>query len=217
MQESRTPTVGGFTFGELMINVLSRIFPEPKRPLRPNPQPRAPANTLVDRCALLVQLVGGRNIPLRAYADSTSHDARRTRFSRPSLAEQESWTVGTGRSHAGEAKLELDAEKLEDRSGYTTYHSAGLQATLCSPPGIAWSRRVSAFVELQFQGRAARTTASEGSGAYWKETVSVPFDAPNGIYGPQTLMQINNTIQITVFDEVLIDDASRGVQANDPC
>jgi hypothetical protein len=119
VQESRTPALGGFTFGEVVTHVLSRIFPEPKRPLRPNPRPRAPANVLVDHCALLVQLIGGRNIPLRAHAEKTPHDARRKRPSRPSLAEHESSIVGEGGSQADEAKFELDAEKLEDRSGYT--------------------------------------------------------------------------------------------------
>src|SRR5690606_22346567 len=66
VQEPAPPLLAGFTVREA-LTALGRLIPEQKRPLRPNPNPRRATNVLVNECALLVQLVSGRNIPLRTH------------------------------------------------------------------------------------------------------------------------------------------------------
>ena len=71
-------------------------------------------------------------------------------------------------------------------------------------------KRVSTFVEVEFQGKKVRTTSMDGPAPAWKQSMSLPFMPPHGEFNHSNLEQVDDIVQFTLFDEMVHDDASRG-------
>jgi hypothetical protein len=60
---------------------------------------------------------------------------------------------------------------------------------------------VNTFVEVRFQNLKQRCAAVEGSSPQWNETISLPFNPPNGEFSPEVLSAINESIHVNLYDE----------------
>jgi coiled-coil and C2 domain-containing protein 2A len=164
---------------------------ERRRALRPKVITRAPLSVQIDKCDLLVQVVGAKNIPLRTEHDGMA--AGTAAGARPG------GTRRRGRSNSGAAAGAaadgddpivadhmLDERKLKDK------------------------RRARTFVEVKFQEHTVATLALDGGTPMWRESLSLPFRAPQDDFSPANLEQIREEVYFTLFDEVEEDDSERG-------
>ncbi|KDO24535.1 hypothetical protein SPRG_10351 [Saprolegnia parasitica CBS 223.65] len=62
------------------------------------------------------------------------------------------------------------------------------------------------LVEVSFQGHTRATSPSSGLHPMWMETVVVPFSPPLHDWSPPALTRIRDTITLTIFDQVLLED-----------
>jgi coiled-coil and C2 domain-containing protein 2A len=151
------------------------------RALKPSPVERVP-EALPKRCELLVQVVSARNIPLRIGG----HEDEKTSASR----NRRSGGFGGGDDYGNESSTllaqERDSQFLKEK------------------------KRVSTFVEVEFQGKKVRTTSVDGPAPAWKQSMSLPFMPPHGEFSHSNLEQVEDIVQFSLFDEIIHDDASRG-------
>jgi hypothetical protein len=64
------------------------------------------------------------------------------------------------------------------------------------------------YVEVSFQRQKARTTVFEGTNPTWKETIELPFNAPNNDYQPSSLLEndiLMENIYLNLYDEYIVD------------
>ncbi|EQC33429.1 hypothetical protein SDRG_08944 [Saprolegnia diclina VS20] len=62
------------------------------------------------------------------------------------------------------------------------------------------------LVEVSFQGHTRATSPSSGLHPMWMETVVLPFSPPLHDWSPPALTRIRDTITLTIFDQVLVED-----------
>ena len=68
--------------------------------------------------------------------------------------------------------------------------------------GIDQSAESETFVEVKFQESTARTTSVTGKAPLWKQTLKLPFKAPQGDYSPSSVEQVRADVHISIFDEI---------------
>jgi hypothetical protein len=191
-----------------LLPFLFDFLLERKRELKPKVKQRSPEVMNVNNCDLLVQVIGGKNIPLRldfsnspALENGTAAFGQSGRFNQsgkfdPSntltagggannLNQSQSFGVGPGANNAIN-RLQLNEFKMKEK------------------------RRVQSFIEVKFQDRIIATGTFEGITPMWKESLTMPFMAPKNDYTPLTLDQIRDEVYFTLFDEVYEDDRDRG-------
>ena len=49
-----------------------------------------------------------------------------------------------------------------------------------------------------------------GGSPLWRQTISLPFIAPQGDFSPDSLNQVRDMMYFTLFDEIIEDDSERG-------
>ncbi len=54
------------------------------------------------------------------------------------------------------------------------------------------------------------TSAMDGGTPMWRESLSLPFRAPQDDFSPASLEQVREDVYFTLFDEVIEDDSNRG-------
>lgn len=138
---------------------------------------------LPDKCELLVQVVSARNVPLRIRVDDTG-GASTGRGKR-------SGGFGTSDSEFGRESTSLLPEEMDTQF-------------------LRERKRVSTFVEVEFQGKKVRTTTIDGPAPGWKQSMSLPFMPPHGEFNHSNLEQVDDVVHFTLFDEIVRDDAARG-------
>ncbi len=60
------------------------------------------------------------------------------------------------------------------------------------------------------QENAVCTSAMDGGTPMWRESLSLPFRAPQDDFSPASLEQVREDVYFTLFDEVIEDDSNRG-------
>ena len=156
------------------------------RRLHPKPKYREAASIQVDKCELLVQIVGAKNIPLRAEEESI-----------------QSQLLTASRTGAAAAAMEGRLQ-LDEQQPLVSEH-------LLDERKRKDKLRARTFVEVRFQEHSATTsTLDGGSCPMWRQSVSLPFHAPQDDYSPSSLQQVRDVVHFSLFDEVLEDDSERG-------
>jgi hypothetical protein len=69
---------------------------------------------------------------------------------------------------------------------------------------------VKTYVEVKFQDHKLRTQTIGGSAPLWKQSLALPFAAPQMDFTPAALMQVKDEVLFSIFDEYSEDDAGRG-------
>lgn len=161
------------------------LIPPRKRELRPAPKARLPIAMQVNNCNLLVQLVGAKNVPLRKKDESASNE----RASDNSKRNQQ-----RDRNNGG---------------GYNN-NNPTISGDLLDESKIGEKKRARSYLSLKFQENSVRTVCVDGGAPLWKESVSLPFRAPQDDFTPSNLLQVQDDIAIMLFDEVVEDDSESG-------
>jgi len=147
------------------------------RRLHPKPKYREAASIQVDKCELLVQIVGAKNIPLRSEEESIQSQLLTASRAGAASAADEQPLVS---EHL------LDERKRKDKL------------------------RARTFVEVRFQEHSATTSTLDGASPMWRQSVALPFHAPQDDFSPTSLQQVRDVVYFCLFDEVLEDDSERG-------
>ena len=175
-----------------LFNILER-----KRSLHPKVKIRVPVSVQVDKCELLIQIVGAKNVPLRSEIETINNNtsllntttgvvgSRRTRGRSTSGA-------GAGGTGGGDVDAPIVSEHMLDERK------------------MKERRRARSFVEVKFQENVVSTVAMDGGTPMWRESLSLPFRAPQEDYTPSSLEQVREEVYFTLFDEVVEDDSERG-------
>jgi len=66
------------------------------------------------------------------------------------------------------------------------------------------------YRSIRQQENAVCTTAMDGGTPMWRESLSLPFRAPQDDFSPSSLEQVREDVYFTLFDEVVEDDSERG-------
>lgn len=179
-----------------LINLFER-----KRSLHPKVKVRTPLSVQVDKCELLVQVVGAKNIPLR-----TEHDGMAS--------------LGAGAGAAGAAGAGAGVGGTSTRRRGRSSSGAGAGSALEDEPIVSEhmlderkmkeKRRARTFVEVKFQENSVATAAMDGGTPMWRQSLSLPFRAPQDDFSPSSLEQVREQVYFTLFDEVEEDDSERG-------
>jgi hypothetical protein len=185
---------------------LADLIPAMKRSLKPDAQPRTAMTMHVDRCNLLVQVVGARNIPLRAMVDSDegagkgSSPRKSTKKGRKSTSRssRSGFSAGAGSDSEGGLSGESGDEKV------------AVDEALLDEEKLNLRKRAQTCVEVKFQENRESTVRMPGSAPLWKQSIGLPFRAPGDDYSPAALNQVRDDVYFTLFDEVDEDDAFRG-------
>lgn len=138
---------------------------------------------LPKRCELLVQIVSARNVPLRIGGQDEDLKTSTSRNRR-------SGGFGGNDDYGNESSTllgqERDSQFLKEK------------------------KRVSTFVEVEFQGKKVRTTSMDGPAPSWKQSMTLPFMPPHGEFNHSNLEQVDDIVHFSLFDEIIHDDAARG-------
>jgi coiled-coil and C2 domain-containing protein 2A len=169
-----------FNFHEFIS--LGWLIPDRRRVLKPLSSQRTPQVIQVRKCDLLVQVVSAKNIPMKITSD-TGPGQRVTSAKSTSPTRARAGTVGFGE----------EGEKDDPGFGPTVVNNS-----------------VNTFVEVRFQESSSRTSAMPGNAPIWKQTLKLPFRAPQDDFSPSSLQQVRDEMFISVFDEVMVDDVDRG-------
>jgi hypothetical protein len=156
------------------------LIPSRRRALKPVPLVRSPQTVQVERCNVLLQIVGAKNIPQRML-----------------LKEDVTIKKGTLSAKKTEAVVEPD-------------QTAVIDPLMLSDEIVSNRSGVSSFVEMHLQENKATTTCLEGMAPMWRQSVSLAFKNPEDDYSSAAMAQIRDSVTITIFDEVTEDDAHRG-------
>jgi len=114
----------------------------------------------VQRCNVLVQVVGARNVPIR--------EEREAQAAPPGSPKRRKGGYGSGSGSSGESDTE------RDRRGDGAVATEFLDETK-----LEYERRARTFVEVRFQEHVRRTFVCAGRSPLWKESLSMPF-MPHG-------------------------------------
>ena len=71
-------------------------------------------------------------------------------------------------------------------------------------------RRASTFVEVRFQEHLRATSRVDGPAPMWKQSLSMPFRPPHDDFTPNNLMQVQDIVVFTLFDELVTEIPSAG-------
>jgi hypothetical protein len=180
---------------------LSDLLPDKKRSLKPTSQPRTAMTMHVEKCNLLVQVVGARNIPLRSDQSlKMQEDARKGRRS----PNKKKGRLGRGSSRGVGSDSEggMSAESGDDE--------VAVDESLLDETKLKLRKRAQTCIEVKFQENRDSTVRMPGSAPLWKQSIGLPFRAPGDDYSPSALSQVRDDVYFTLFDEVDEDDAFRG-------
>jgi hypothetical protein len=159
----------------------------------------------VSRCDLLVQVVGAKNIPLRVEIDEEQFTA--TGGMSPNKKNRRRGGRGRDRDPSAERSGEEDlVGELDDRNAMQPL----ITGDLLDATKVRERMRARTFVEVRFQENAMATTCMEGGAPLWKQSLSLPFRAPQDDYTPNNLSQVTDQIVFTLFDQIVEDDAENG-------
>ena len=193
------------------------IYIERKHSLRPRPQKRAPVSIQIDRCDLLVQVIGARNVPLRAEFDnlsnavgSTTAKLNKTMSSPRKLNISSTRKLRLGGRADPDAEIvnqSSDVDSLMDRVNDNLYT---VDERLMDERKLKEKKRARSFVEVRFQENFVATSCIDGGAPLWKQSITLPFRPPQDDYTPNNLNQIRDDLIFTLFDEVYEDDSRRG-------
>ena len=175
------------------------LLPPRKRALKPPTATRTPMAVSVTNVDVLIQIMGAKNVPQRNI------------MSENAVARRGSMMEKTTR------QMQLDRDNNEatvagpDEGGALSYEEDAVMDPLMLADDVLLSRNgVRSFVEVRFQAEKVSTTALEGMAPIWRQSYSLPFKAPQLDYSAAALVQVRDNIVLTVFDEVVEDDAHRG-------
>jgi hypothetical protein len=170
---------------------LNKLFPEPKRGLRPITKDRQPTTMQVQKCYLLVQVVGARNVPLRE--ERTQNSALTGRASSPKKPR------GRGLSSSGSGYGSSGSSGESDAEDFAQNHRVGEE--FLDPAKLEYQQRARTFVEVRFQEHSRRTVGNAGRSPLWKESLAIPFRPPQNDFTPANLAQVRDNIYFSLFDE----------------
>jgi len=166
-------------FQPIVIDDLDILIPKRKRNLRPDVKARVPQALQVQSCDLLVQVIGAKCIPTRLDTLEDINAAKSTRSGSPSKRS----TKLEGIDEPAINEDLLDIEKRNDK------------------------KKARTFVEIRFQENIIATISIEGTAPLWKQSLSLPFRAPQDDFTPSNLSQVRDVIYFTLFDQIVEDDS----------
>ena len=157
---------------------LAWLIPERLRRLKPSSEHRLPQIIQVRKCDMLIQIVAAKNIPGKIKngvdAPKSVSPSKRTRSRRRR----------GGIDKDSDEEDGFDVEDDEDEM--TTSRDASVRT----------------FVEVRFQESSARTSTVIGSAPIWKQTLKLPFKAPQDRFSPIDIEQVRDEVHIGIFDEI---------------
>ena len=190
----------------------SILLPPRKRALRPKAKLRTALSMEVTRCDLLVQVVGAKNVPLRVEINEeqfTASGGRSPDKSRRAVRQSQERERDRGRNRSRERGSELDNPQEDSDAAAdpppdngTNNNRPLIAGDLLDATKLREKKRARTFVEVRFQEAVGATTGMEGASPLWKQSLSLPFRAPQGNYTPDSLAQVrmllNNTKEIVL-------------------
>ena len=141
-----------FYFYILYIYLVLRSFTA----LRPRPKARAPVSIQIDRCDLLVQVIGARNVPLRAIEPGGEGATSNNRRS----AALKSGRSSSDREGDNAGSVSETDNLLRRRAGMESYPT--MEEKLMDATKLREKRRARSFVEVRFQEHLMATVCIEG-------------------------------------------------------
>ena len=178
-----------------------------KRELHPRPKVRTAMSMQVDRCDLLVQIVGAKNIPLRSEFDDVGGLSMKKSGSKGALVATSSSRGNLGASASGERITDAVTGAADAANAV---EQPIVSEHMLDEVKMKERRRARTFVEVRFQEHTQATTVFDGSTPMWKQSLSLPFRAPQNDFTPASLEQVREDVYFTLFDEVIEDDSNRG-------
>eukprot|EP00727_Mastigamoeba_balamuthi_P001044 m51a1_g10937 hypothetical protein (1481) ;mRNA; f:164640-170922 len=187
---------GSWSFPALATTLL-----EPYRPLKPTPRAKEAHSVahLPEKVSLVVQVLHGKNIPLRA-ADPRPRDKK------PAPANPEDELKGP--AARADAAAAAPADKQQQTQIVNQTAAALAEA---DEQGAEQGAQVLPYVRLGISGRHARTRVSPGLAPTWNETLTLELPMPEaGGAGPaDTLARVARLLEgelsVAVYDEVTVD------------
>ncbi len=188
---SQRPTYGSVV-QELSIPVISLNFSsifnalasQRKRSLKPAAHYRQATRLQIESCRVLIQVIQGRNIPVRSFSKHRVGVTERTRGIDGGFALEETELSGN-KTFDQTIDLALESSRigiggkmdsdLFEEQGTTRTHTA--LGEMVSDGG---GQPTNSFVQVSFQGKTKSTQPYEGSQPLWKETLELPFTPPAG-------------------------------------
>ena len=168
-------------FQPIILDDIDALIPKRKRNLRPDVKARVPQALQVQSCDLLVQVIGAKSIPTRIDTLEDVNVARSTRAGSPS--KRSTKLEGIDEPTVNEDLL--DVEKRLDK------------------------KRARTFMEVRFQENIIATVSIEGTAPLWKQSLSLPFRAPQDDFTPSNLSQVRDIIYFSLFDQIVEDEGGR--------
>jgi hypothetical protein len=95
----------------------------------------------------------------------------------------------TGQDLESQAEDQLEERLSPDRDGNRPL----ITGDLLDATKMREKKRARTFVEVRFQEAVRSTTGMEGGSPLWKQSLSLPFKAPQGDYTPDNLAQVSWT------------------------
>lgn len=166
-------------FQPIIIDDLDLLIPKRKRNLRPDVKARVPQALQVQSCDLLIQVIGAKCIPTRLDTLEDTNAAKLNKQGSPS--KKSTKLEGIDEPAINEDMLDMD--KRNDK------------------------KKARTFVEIRFQENVIATVSIEGTGPLWKQSLSLPFRAPQDDFTPSNLSQVQDVIYFTLFDQIIEDDS----------
>jgi hypothetical protein len=198
---------------------------ERKRSLKPKARERKAASTILSSCDLLIQVVGSKNIPLRAQ-DAAAGEGKKGAATPTSRKKQAYFDEGdddssvtsdydpaSGRAAiAGMSRPRLDGSSSGGGGGGGGLgrQSSTANSDLLDKGKLKDKHRARTFVEVRFQDTAVCTTSVDGGAPNWKQSLSLEIRPPHDDFSPQSMETLHDHIYFTLFDEMVEDDSQRG-------
>ena len=167
-----------------------QILPPRKRALKPMPAFRAPPAIQINKYEALVQIVSARNIPQR-ISDKEIADAFRQNSPKKRSSDD-------------------NATDNPDVPNPAVIEDPVIDPLMLADDVLADRNGVKCFVESRLQENFSRTTPVDGVSPMWRQSMAIAFKMPNGDLSVQAASKIDDDLIITLFDEVVEDDAHRG-------
>ena len=153
---------------------LSDLIPEKRRSLKPTTKPRSAMSMHVDKCNVLVQVVGARNIPLRSLKGDKDANARGPMSAKKS---RKSRSSSRGRAGGGESDVGSSGESGGEEI-------LQVDEALLDETKVNMRKRAQTCVEVKFQENRESTVCMAGRAPLWKQSIALPFRAPGDDYSP---------------------------------
>ena len=179
----------------------------------PARRPVLTANSRLTPQRLLIQVIEARNVPMRDKSGRGGQDyyeddngRRRQDNNRRSNQRQD---------------FEADDQELLNEMARTSKGGAADRFDFDEDidlVGLRERSRVSPVIKISFRDHEAKTAPAEGTNARWKETITMPLEDLTSDLTPQRLLEMNDNIYVSLFDEVRIKQGNasrRGVSGRD--